>query len=175
MNESKQQQLPFTAVRSALIKVEVELFCNLVVLLLHAHSDLADLGCRPVVQLAIIEDKFHILHEVANPLILLLLQLRLDCVEVHRVLHEGWVVQDLQRDVVDRVGENVRFLIFLESGKHALGSLLPLVEDWRTLRDFGHDKLTDRAHIFVVVVQLEVASNLRVLPPEVVELSVCHG
>ena len=66
--------------------------------------------------------------------------------------------KDLQGNVVDRVCENMCFLILLEGGDHALSGLFSFIEDRRTFRDLRHEKLFNRKKILSLLVHLEVAS-----------------
>lgn len=59
------------------------------------------------------EDKLHVLHELLDALVLLLLQLTLDSREVHRVLHHRQIVEDAEGYRVDWIGEDVGLLVAL--------------------------------------------------------------
>ena len=157
-----------------LVKVKVELLGDLEVLLVHAHADLPDLALGPVVDPAIIEHELHVRHKVLNALILLLLQLRLDCAEVHRVFDQVWVVWDLQRDVVDRIRKDVSFLVLLEHYEHALGRLFPLVKDGGTLGNLRYGDLAGRSNVLALLSQLEVGGKFWILALEVLELRISH-
>ena len=161
--------------QSALVKVEVELLGDLVILLLDLHSYLADVALRAVVDATIIKDELHVLHELLNALILVILQLVLNRGEVHRILHHLGVVGDVELLPVDRIRKDVGLLIALYHGEHTLSGLFPLVENGRALRHLRHLELTEAFHLFAVLVDLEVLGNLRVQPLEFVELGVCHG
>ena len=63
---------------STFIEVEVELLCDRVIFLLDFDSNLANLVLCSVVDAAIIKHEFHVIHEVLNALILVILQLLLD-------------------------------------------------------------------------------------------------
>ena len=59
-----------------LIKIEVQLLGNVQILRMHLHADAPNFTVCPIVQLAIIKDELHVVLEVLDALILMLLQLR---------------------------------------------------------------------------------------------------
>ena len=61
------------------VKIEVQLFSDRIVVFLDTNTDLADVALSPIVELAIIEDELHIIHEVLDALILVLPQLCFYC------------------------------------------------------------------------------------------------
>ena len=65
-------------VYSTFIEVEVELLCDRVILVLNVNSNLANLALCTIVDAAIIKHEFHVVHEVLNALILVILKLLLD-------------------------------------------------------------------------------------------------
>ena len=141
-----------------LIKIEVQLLGNVLILWMHLHADAPNFTLCAIVQFAIIEDKLHIVHEVLDSLILMLLQFCADSWKVHWICHNGWVVENVQLDVVDRIGEDVCFLVAGEGHQHAWGSLLPLIHDWSTFWDLRHLKLTDWLNITLILIGFKVGS-----------------
>ena len=118
-----------------LVKIEVELLSYGMVLFHNFSSQTTDLSFSSIVQPAIIKDELHVIHEVLNARILVLLQLCLDCREVHRVLYNVWIVFDFELLVINGVSEDVSFLVPLERCQQSLGCFLPLVENRSTLRN----------------------------------------
>ena len=159
---------------ASLVKIEVQLLGDRGIVLLYSDTDLSDVTLRAVVKLAIIEDKLHVIHEVLDALILVLPQLCFDGRKVHWVLHDVGVVGDLQLDVVHGVLEDVGLGVPQEVLHHALGCLLPLVENGSTFWHFWHLDLTHRLQVVAFLICLEVTCDLGVLPLKVVEFCVCH-
>jgi hypothetical protein len=87
-----------------------------VILFLDLNADQANVAFRSVVHSTIIKDKLHVLHELLNALVLVLLEFCLNRGEVHRVLHHLGVVEDVQLLPVDRIGKNVSLLVALDHG-----------------------------------------------------------
>jgi len=90
-----------------LVEVEVQLLGLVVVVLLDGQSNLADFTLDPIVQPAIIEDKFHVVAEFLDLLIFVVLELLSDCAKVHWLLHDQVVVWDLEGLHVHWVTEDV--------------------------------------------------------------------
>ena len=95
----------------ALVKIEVELVSNRVILLADLNAHATDLSFSSVVQSAVIEDELHVLHEVLDSRILVFFQLSFNGLEVHWVFDDHWVVWDLQIDIVDWLFEDLRLLV----------------------------------------------------------------
>ena len=91
----------------ALVEVEVKLLCNRQVFLLDFDADLAHVCLRAIVEATIIKDKLHVVHEVLDLLIFVLLQFSSYRLEVHWVLNDSWVVRNIQCLVVDRHGKDL--------------------------------------------------------------------
>ena len=98
-----------------LIKFEVQLLGNVPILLMHLHADAPNFTLCSIVHLAIIENKLHIIHEVLDAFILMLLQFCADSRKVHWVCHDCRVIENVQLFVVDGIGEDVCFLVASES------------------------------------------------------------
>ena len=145
------------------------------VLLLNRYTNLANVALSTIVDPTIIKDELHVLHEFLDALILVLLQFGLDRGKVHRVLHHQGVVRDVQLDIVDGVGENVRLLIPLQCREHSLRGLLPLVEYGGALGHFGNGELVDGLIFSTILVELKVLGDLWVLPLKLIKLRVAHG
>ena len=143
-------------VYSTFIEVKVELLRNRGILLMNRDSNLAHIAFCAIVDAAIIKYELHVLHEFIDALVLVLLKLRFDRREVHRVLHHRRVVQDVQRLIVDRVRKDVRLLVTLEHCEHSLRGLLPLVKDWSAFRHFRHLELINGLRILTFLVEFEV-------------------
>jgi len=118
---------------------------------MYLDTDLAHFRLCAVVEAAVVEDEFHVLHELLDALILLLLQLTLYSREVHRVLHYSQIVDDAKGDIIDRIGKDICLLIALQGGEHPRRGLLPLVEDWSALRNLGHREVPQSLHILALI------------------------
>ncbi len=147
---------------------------NRLVFLHDLHAQTTHLSFSPIVQPAIIKDKLHVVHEVLNASILVLLQLCLDRGEVHRVLDNHRVVINLELLVVDWVGEDVRFLVSLQCSQESLGSFLPLVENWRALRNLRDLKLTYGVQKLTLFISFKVLCDVRIRPFELFKLLISH-
>ena len=76
------------------IKIEIELLREALVLLVNLYTDEAHLTLHAVIEPAVVEHKLHVLHELLNALVLMVLQLALNRREVHWVLHYCQVVKN---------------------------------------------------------------------------------
>ena len=161
-------------VYSTFIEVKVELLGDSVILFLDFNADLADFVFSAIVDAAIIKYELHVIHEVLNALILVILQLLLNRGEIHWVLDQQRIVRDVQFLIVDWVRKNVSLLVALDHGKHPLSGLFPLVENWGVVGNLRHLKLSDALDLFPLLGHFKVLGNLRVLPLELLELSVAH-
>ena len=65
-------------------------------------THLADTSVLAVVELAIVENELNILHELIYAVVPLLLQLGFYCSKVHWLLHNCWVVRDVELLVINR-------------------------------------------------------------------------
>jgi len=121
-----------------LVKIEVELLSYGMVLFHNFHSQATDFSFSAIVEPAIIKDELHVVHEVLDARIFVLLQLCLDCREIHWVLYNVRIVFDFELLVINGVSEDVSFLVPLERRQQSLSSLLPLVENGSTFRNLGN-------------------------------------
>ena len=159
---------------STFIEVKVELLGDSVILFLDVHANLANFAFCAIVDAAIIKYELHVIHEVLNALILVVLQLLLNRGEIHWVLDQQRIVRDVQFLIIDWVRKNVSLLVALDHGKHPLSGLFPLVENWGVIGHFRHLKLSDALDLFSLLGHFKVLGNLRVLPLELLELGVAH-
>lgn len=92
--------------KSCLIKFKTELLSQTAVLIVHLLTHLANMGDLAVVELAVVKNKFHVFHELADAPIALLLQLSLYRAKVHWLLHDVVVVGDVELLYVDWLCED---------------------------------------------------------------------
>lgn len=104
-------------VTSLLVEAEVQLFSDGSIFFRNFDTKSADITLGPIVQPAVVENELHVVHEVLDPLILVFLKLRFDGLEVHRILHDRWVVNNPEFLVIDWVSEDVRLLVALKRRK----------------------------------------------------------
>lgn len=121
---------------SLFIKIEVELFSQVLVLLVYLITNFAHIAQRAIIQSTVVKDKLHVFHEVLDALILMFLQLTFDSREIHRILHDGVVVEDAEGKRVNWICEDVGLLVTLQGSQHPCRCFLPLIEDWSTLGNF---------------------------------------
>jgi hypothetical protein len=69
-------------------------------------THLANTSVFAVVEFAIVENEFDILHEFTYIVVALLFQFRFYRSKVHRLLHNCWVVRDVELLVIYWLGKN---------------------------------------------------------------------
>ena len=99
---------------SLLIEAEVKLLSDSPILFSNFYAQTPYITICSIVEPAIVENELHVIHEVLDPRVLVFLKLRLDSLEVHRVLHDRWVVWDPELLIIDWVREDVGFLVALQ-------------------------------------------------------------
>jgi len=91
-----------------------------------------------VIQLAVVKNELHVAQELGDIMVLVFAQLTLDSSEVHRFLHDGVVVGDVQGFDVHGFLEDVGGLVPAQSDQEARRGLFPLVVDGSLARHFGN-------------------------------------
>ena len=103
---------------------------------MNRDTNLANFALNTIVELAVVKHQLHIVHEVLDARVLVLLKLCLDGGEIHWVLDKQRVVGDSQLHIVDGLSKNVRLRIALKICQHSLCSLFPLIKDGSAVRHF---------------------------------------
>ena len=142
--------------------------------LLDSKSDLTDLALSPIVELTIVENQLHIVNELLDLGILMLLDLSLDGAEVHWILHDLMIVRNLKSLHIHSIMEYVRLGIPLQQLDYSLGGSLPLVKYGVTLLDFRNFQGADWLNILIFLVHLEVFGEVWVVLLELLKLLVSH-
>ena len=143
-------------------------------LLLNHQPNLANLTLSAIIKFTIIEHQLHVIDELLNLRIFLVLDIGPYRAKVHGIFNYLMIVWNLQRLHIDCLTENVGLGVLKYVGDDSEGCLLPLIKDRGTLRHFRHCQIANLKQVFALLIDFEVFGQLRVVCLEVLKLCIGH-